>query len=250
MLKSACDDPSPLVRSRARALLATRARAAVLRRLIAFASRREIDLESGMFLLARMENPDLDVRACILQLDAFAAEVLTRIESLPPTLERSLKLVEFLAGEQGFRGDSADYHHPDNIYLHRALERRRGMPLTLAAIYLFVARRAGLDAALVPVPGHVMLRVRGGGQSALIDVFQSGERRTERQMLHYLAELNLPFQPSWFRDADDASMFQRQVANLKNSYKQRGLTREARGLASVSFVLQRRAELLASGARI
>lgn len=250
LLRRACDDPSPLVRSRARALIVARGRLGVLRRLIAFAGRRDINLESGLFLLARLDRPELDVRPYLMQFDALAAEVLRRVESRPPTLDRSLALVAYLGQEIGLRGDSDDYHHPDNIYVHRALERKRGMPLTLAAIYQSVGRRAGIQSALVPLPGHVMLRIRGGGKSALVDVFQGGEQRTEREMLHYLAELNLPFQPSWFRDADDASMFQRQVNNLKSSYAQRGLTREARGLGAVITVLERRANLLASGARV
>lgn len=240
-LRRACNHPAPMVRSRARALLVARGRQAVLRRLMSFASRREICLESGLFLLARLEQPDLDVRPYLMQFDAFAAEILRRVESRPPTLDRSLALVTYLGQEIGLSGDSEDYHHPDNIYVHRALERRRGMPLTLAAIYQAVGRRAGIESALVPLPGHVMLRIRGGGKSALVDVFKGGERRTERELLHYLAEHNLPFQPSFFRDADDASMFQRQVANLKNSYSQRGMWRESRGLASVLAVLGRRA---------
>ena len=249
-LRHACDDPSPLVRSRARALIVARGRRGVLRRLIAFAGRREISLESGLFLLARLERPELDVRPYLMQFDALAAEVLRRVESRPPTLDRSLALVTYLSQEIGLQGDSDDYHHPDNIYVHRALERKRGMPLTLAAIYQSVGRRAGIQSALVPLPGHVMLRIRGGGKSALVDVFQGGEQRTERDLLQYLAELKLPFQPSWFRDADDASMFQRQVSNLKNSYAQRGMRREARGLGAVITVLERRASLLASGARV
>ncbi len=248
-LRRACNADSPLVRARARALLLARGRRAVLRRLASFASRREISLESGLFLLARLEQPELDVRPYLMQFDALAAEVLRRVESRPPTLDRSLALVAYLGQEIGLTGDREDFHHPDNIYVHRVLERKRGMPLTLAAIYQFVGRRAGIQSALVPLPGHVMLRVRGGGKSALVDVFQGGEQRTERDLLHYLAEHNLPFQPSWFRDADDASMFQRQVANLRNSYAQRGLKREARGLESVLSVLERRASLLARGVR-
>jgi regulator of sirC expression with transglutaminase-like and TPR domain len=238
------------VRSRARALLIAQGRRGVLRRLIAFAARREINLESGLFLLARLERPDLDVRPYLMQLDALAAEVLRRVESRPPTLERSLALVSYLGQEIGLHGDAEDYHHPDNIYLHRALERKRGLPLTLAAIYQSVGRRAGIQSALVPLPGHVMLRVRGGGKSALVDVFEGGEQRTERELLRLLAANNLPFEPSWFRDADDAAMFQRQVSNLKNSYAQRGMRREVRGLELVLTVLERRAVLLAAGARV
>lgn len=246
-LKRAGNDASPRVRSRSRALLLSRGRERVVRRLIAFASRREVALESGLFLLSRLDQPDLDVRPYLMQIDALAAEVLRRVESRPPTLERAMVLVQYLGQELALRGDSEDYHHPDNIYLHRTLERRRGMPLTLAAIYHFVGTRAGIETSLVPLPGKVMLRVRGGDKTALIDVFDGGEPRTERELLDFLAEHNLPFRPTWFRNADDATMFQRQVANLRNSYAKRGMQREVRGLELVLAALERRAGLLASG---
>lgn len=231
---------SPRARGRARIVLLSLERGRVLRRLAGFACQPTIDLERGLWLLSRLEEPGLDVRPYLLALDAMAAEVTRRIETRPPNLERALVLAQYLGAELGFRGDQADYHHPDNIYLHRAIERRQGMPLTLAAIYLCIARRAKIDAALVPLPGHVMLRLRAAGKSALVDVFRGGEQKTERDVLQYLAEHNLPFNPSWLRDADDAAMFQRQINNLRASYQRRGLWREVNGLEQVLAALQRR----------
>ena len=227
------------LRARARLALLYEGRRRALRRLLGYAGRPEIDLERGSWILARLERPDLDVRPYQLALDAMAAEVLRRIEGRPPGPARAMVLPQYLGQELGFRGDSAAYDHPDNVYLHRAIERRRGMPLTLATLYVCVARRAGLVAAPVPLPGHVMLRLRDGGKSRLVDVFAGGEPRTERDLLRYLAEQKLPFNPTWFRDADDAAMLLRQIRNLRGSYKQRGLAREARGLELAARVLQR-----------
>jgi regulator of sirC expression with transglutaminase-like and TPR domain len=239
-LERAARQSSPHARGRARLVLLSLDRQRVMRRLAGFALRADIDLERGLWLISRLENPGLDVRPYLLALDAMAAEVTRRIESRPPTLERALVLASYLGQELGFHGDAADYHHPDNIYLHRAIERRRGMPLTLGAIYLCIARRTGIEASLVPLPGHVMLRVRAAGKHALLDVFRGGEQKTERDVLKYLADHKLPFNPSWLRDADDAAMLQRQVNNLRASYQRRGLWREVHGLEQVLSALRRR----------
>jgi regulator of sirC expression with transglutaminase-like and TPR domain len=240
-LRRASRHADPQIRGRARLLLLSRDRDRVLRRLAGYAGRPEIRLENGLWILSRLEQPNLDMRPYLLALDAMAAEVIRRIENKPPGLERALVLPQYLGQELGYSGDEDDYHHPDNIYLHRAIERRRGMPLTLAAVYQCVARRAGLSVSPVPIPGHVMLRLREGGKSALIDVFKGGERRTERDLLKYLAEQHLPFNPSWFRDADDASMFQRQINNLRGSYRRRELGHLVQGLELVLERLQARA---------
>lgn len=224
---------------RARKMLLDAGRAESARRLARFACKREIDLERGLWILSRFEEPELDVRPWVLELDALAAEVVRRTEGRPPTAERALVLCEYLGSERGFEGDDGDYHHPDNVYLHRALARRRGLPLTLAAIYLFVARRAGISAAVMPLPGHVMLRLHGEDRSVIVDPFEGGETRTERDCLKYLAERGLAFEPSWFRDADDASMLLRQTLNLCSSYRRRGLSREARLLGLTLSALRR-----------
>jgi regulator of sirC expression with transglutaminase-like and TPR domain len=194
-----------------------------------------LDLERGLLLLGRIEEPQLDARPYLTALDAMAAEVVRRTESMPPGSVRAQALVDYLAGELGYTGEDGDYHHPDNVYLHRSIVRRRGLPLTLAAIYLFVARRARISAAPVALPGHVVLRFHGHDRNLLIDPFNQGAELSERECLSYLAARGLAFNPKWFADASDAKMFERQVRNLCVSYRRRGLEREVRLIARILF---------------
>ncbi|HVS09918.1 MAG TPA: transglutaminase family protein, partial [Planctomycetota bacterium] len=159
LLRRAARDGAPRARSRARSLLLGLERERASRRLIGYALRREVDLERGFFLLARFADPGADLRKALAALDAMGAEVQQRSESLPPGPERSLLLCEYLGRELGFAGDDEDYHHPENVHLHRVIERRRGLPLSLCALYLLVARRARIPAAAVALPGHVVLRL-------------------------------------------------------------------------------------------
>jgi regulator of sirC expression with transglutaminase-like and TPR domain len=232
---------SAIERARARLLLLRRGRARAARRLVRFVAAGATDLERGLLLLSRFEDPRFDARPTIAALDAFAAEVSRRLEPRRPGLDRSLELARYLGAELGFDGERDDYHHPDNIYLHRALVRRRGLPLTLTALYLCVARRAGISAAPVALPGHVVLRLHGHQRHALIDPFHAGRRIAERDCLAYLARNGLPFRPEWFADAGDADLFERQVRNLRASYAARGLAHDVALLDLVLDAAERRA---------
>ncbi len=119
-------------------------------------------------------------------------------------------IADYLGRELGYGGSVGEFHHPDNIHLQRAIERRAGMPLSLCAIYLFVARRVGVRAAILPLPGHVMLRLYGGHESAIVDPYQKGKLRTERDCRRYLDQNGIAFQADWLRDASDRHLFQRQ----------------------------------------
>ena len=238
-LRRASRHPAARLRARARRIAATIERKRVLRRILGFALRPDLDLERGLFLLARLDRPDFDSRPYRRVLDAMGAEVARRVAGESDGLTRPLVLPQYLGNELGYIGSEADFNHPDNVHLHRTLERRRGMPLTLCAIYLAVARRAGLRAAPIAMPGRVLLRLYAGTRSLIIDPFAGGRAKTRADCLRYLAQHRLVPRPQWFRDAGDRALFQRQLLNLMNSCQLRDLTREARELHGIALAMNR-----------
>jgi regulator of sirC expression with transglutaminase-like and TPR domain len=237
LLRRATKSADPRVRSRARALLAERLRQRRFRRLCAYVATRPIELETALFLLARWSDPELDVRASRALLDSLAEKVGKLARERNEELYQASALADVLGRQLGFGGNSDEFHHPDNIHLHRALARRRGMPLTLSAIYHFVAKRAGIKSALLPLPGHVMLRLHAGPKSMIVDPFERGKLRTERDCRAYLKSNGLGFQQAWFQDASDASMLRRQLLNLQKSASVRGRRTESRAAQTLLVLL-------------
>jgi regulator of sirC expression with transglutaminase-like and TPR domain len=244
-LRRAAADGAPVVRGRARTLLLEREKTLAIRRLLRHVHGKKIDLEKALFLLARHHDPKLDPRPWQARLDALAREVWSRTRGIEEPLDRAQAMVDYLATEVGFASAKGDFHHPDNIHIHRVLERRRGMPLALCAIYMFVGRRAGISTACVPLPGLVMLRLHGQGRHRIVDPYNRGQVRSERDCREYLKQHGLPAKNAWFRDADDALLLKRQVANLVRSSDLRGLPRERRELALVGRVLDLRLHVAA-----
>lgn len=241
-LNKAAKSRSARVRSRARTILLDLDRRAAIRRLVRYAARSDLDLERALFLLCRYHTPRLDFRRHQRALDAMAAEVAQRARRRTDELQRAQVLVEYLGGELAFGGSTGEFHHPDNIHLHRAIERRAGMPLTLCAVYMLVARRAGLRVAALPLPGHVMLRLYGYEKSVITDPYHHGQTRTERDCKRYLEQHNLVFQGDWSADATDRALFKRHIMNLLRSAQLRGLRREVHDLKLVVRVLEPRTE--------
>jgi regulator of sirC expression with transglutaminase-like and TPR domain len=166
-------------------------------------------------------------------LDAMGAAVRARLSAAPDERTAPLALAQYLGNELGFVGCETDFNHPDNVHLHRAIERKRGMPLTLVAIYLLVARRAGLRAAPIALPGRVLLRLYAGPRSLILDPFLGGKARTRQDCVNYLAKHGLVPRPQWFADAGDATLFHRHLLNLMGSHQSLGHTREAAELSAI-----------------
>jgi regulator of sirC expression with transglutaminase-like and TPR domain len=257
--RAAASDDARL-RARARGILMQRTRRAARRHFVRYATRTDLDLERALLLLARIHAPGLDPRPYSRALDAMAAEVAKRAAVRRSTrathgthgtnathatsesgdLERALVLSEYLGKELAFGGSRGEFHHPDNIHLHRAIERRAGVPLTLSAIWVFVARRAGIRAAFVPLPGHVMVRLYGGSRSAIVDPYHQGRKRTEAECKTYLEKHGITVNPGSFREVPDAVLLRRQIGNLARSAEIRRLPAEARSMTALLRALEPR----------
>lgn len=230
-------DVDPRVRAHVRSLQFRFEREAVVRRLLRHLARPKLDLERALFLLGRFDDPRLDARPYRRALDGFAREFAKRSSGLTDELDRGRALAHYLGDEVGFRGVSDGRFPPTDVFVHRAIETRRGLPLTLTAIYSFVARRAGLRVGIVPLPGHIMLRLYGRRQNLIVDPFHGGEARSQAALMHYLAQNGLSFRSVWFRDADDRSLLLRQVRNLARSleiHERHGQVRTLRPLLALA----------------
>lgn len=126
----------------------------------------DCDLAEAALLCCAEIEPDLDVDAELARLDAMAAELHAASEVPADAHTNAHALASFLAGTYGFTGDVAGYHDPRNGLLTNVLDRRRGLPISLAIVYVAIARRVGIHAHGVNTPGHFLVGVGGpAGQS-------------------------------------------------------------------------------------
>jgi regulator of sirC expression with transglutaminase-like and TPR domain len=83
----------------------------------------------------------------------------------------ALKFV--LYDTDGFVGDTATYDDVQNADLMRVIDRRMGLPITLAILYMHAAQGAGLSCAGLNFPGHFLVRLDHAGQMIIFDPFSA-----------------------------------------------------------------------------
>jgi regulator of sirC expression with transglutaminase-like and TPR domain len=59
----------------------------------------------------------------------------------------------------GFGANANDYYAPENSYLNEVLRKRRGIPISLAVLWLELAQSLGLQAQGISFPGHFLVKV-------------------------------------------------------------------------------------------
>ena len=156
-------------------LLTPRARAARRRLTAHLASPTPLPLLEAVLEIAAEEHETMDVLAQIARIETMGAAAKERVSPLTNPFARLDALRAFLFDEIGFKGNVDHYDDPRNSYLDDVLERKLGIPLTLSIVTIEVARRAGLAAEGVGLPGHFVVRVNDGGRELLIDPFHGGQ---------------------------------------------------------------------------
>jgi regulator of sirC expression with transglutaminase-like and TPR domain len=114
--------------------------------------------------VAQDEDPGLDPQGVLDEVDALAARLKRRVPADAAPLQRLRLLNRYFFQELGFAGNVNDYYDRRNSYLPEVLRTRRGIPITLALLYVELASQLGLQARGVAFPGHflVKLHLQGG----------------------------------------------------------------------------------------
>lgn len=189
------------------------------------------DLESFCWQLAEVENPETDTAAGMAYLDGLGQAVEKNLpqRSISPTDSISA-LRQVLARREGFRGNLDDYFHPSNSYVHRVLETKLGIPLTLALIYIFAGQRAGLEVYGLNTPGHYLAGIGG----VVFDPFHGGAVLSADDLAAKFGTDRSCWASPMFMRATPANTAERMLVNLLNSYSRRG--DEARHARTVSYL--------------
>lgn len=164
-------------------------------------------------------DPHCDPRVVLDQVHAWVAEIRMRVAPDASPLARLRLLNHFFFGGLGFAGARDDYDAVENSFLHRVIERRRGIPITLALLYVELGRAVGVRLHGVSFPGHFLVRLTLSDGTVFIDVFNGGVSLSDSELRGRLAQA-LPDAPEaslapYLRPATDRQILARLLRNLK-----------------------------------
>ncbi len=142
----------------------------------------DIDLARACLLIAQDAYPGLDVEGYLGEIERFAARLRAKLPEHAGVEERIVALNEFLFDELGFSGNTDHYYDPRNSYLNEVIDRRTGIPITLAILYMEIGRRAGLRLEGVSFPGHFLVRLDLRGGVLVLDPFSGGAPQSEAEL--------------------------------------------------------------------
>ncbi|MGH9157555.1 MAG: SirB1 family protein [Acidimicrobiales bacterium] len=198
----------------------------------------ELGLDEAAALIAAHATPGLDTAALLGRLDALAAGC--EEPSLAALRHHLFEVV-------GFDGNHRRYDDPRNSFLDAVLDRRVGIPISLAVVMIEVGRRVGVELAGVGLPGHFLVcqRHRSEDREAFVDPFRSGrllDRDGCQALYQSLFGTRAAFHDGLLAPVGPRAILARMLANLRTIY---GASGDAR---SLGWVLRLRAAIPAGSA--
>ncbi|CAB1129897.1 Transglut_core2 domain-containing protein [Candidatus Hydrogenisulfobacillus filiaventi] len=220
-LEEARESPDPHVRTRVYGILERLRLDELGKRFEEFAALPSawLDLEEGAFLIAESAYPTINRDHYRAMLDDMANTFRARMESQNPGRGREVveALNDYFFRELGFNGNQAEYYDPDNTYINQVLDRRLGIPISLATVYLLIARRLRLPVVGIGMPGHFLLQYN---DNLFIDAFNKGQIMTRSECVQFLMNNGFGFHPAYLSPTPTRFMLVRTLTNLIQLYSQ------------------------------
>jgi regulator of sirC expression with transglutaminase-like and TPR domain len=147
----------------------------------------DIPLTEAALAIAQITDPRLDLATAQSDLDRFAATLKARLPADAGQVHKLRLLNRYFFHELGFAGNANDYYDPANSFLPRVIERRRGIPISLAVLLMEIGHQVGLPLRGVAFPGHFLVKLKVRAGDLYLDPM-TGESLSREQLEERLSE--------------------------------------------------------------
>jgi regulator of sirC expression with transglutaminase-like and TPR domain len=184
--------------------------------------------EHALHLARILAYPGLDVPATLAKIDSMGHEVAQLAKRDLSTPRRPTQIIDkindYLFNIQKFKPNTDDYYNPLNSYLNVVIGRKIGIPITLAILYLRIARVVNFKMYPVNFPGHFLIKhmLEDNSGEIIVDPFNGGRIMDDYSLKALLDQTyprqNIPLTHALAEKATAAQVITRMLNNLKGSY--------------------------------
>lgn len=192
-------------------------------RLLAWYRGDRKDLLEGMWIVATIQYPDLDLDKLKQELEQIYYETWLEFRADLHAMDQIKVVNSVLFNKLKFGANTKNFHSPGNSMINIVLETRKGNPITLCVIYMLVAQKLKLPVYGVNLPNLFILTYKDTQNTPFyINAFNRGLIFTRQDIENYIHELHLVPQPSFFEPCDNVEIIRRALRNLIMSFEKMG----------------------------
>lgn len=182
----------------------------------------DIDLAETALILAALDKPEVDLATYRSHLAVLVDDVKGGLPDSGVGVTSAADQVAAISGvlfdKHGYSGDSENYDDLANANLMDVIDRKRGLPVALAILFIHVGRAVGWDVAGLNFPGHFLLRLQVGGDRVVVDPFSQGQALGPAELRALAKKMggdDAEVQPEHYRELTNREILIRLQNNIK-----------------------------------
>jgi len=200
-------------------------------------SKSDPDLEEGALMIAKFAYPRSDMRIYSDLLNFYATEFQSRLDPTGSADEIAGNIGHFFSVEKGFLGNEADYYDPDNHFIHKVLETKKGVPITLSVVYMLVLRRLNFPVHGIGLPGHFIIRYDFGQTHVFADPFNAGRIITEKECEARVSQMGYTYKKQYLEPVTNKQILERMLRNLLLVYERQNESNKVQSIIECIDIL-------------
>ena len=178
----------------------------------------DIDLEKAVLLLAYWNNPEINIQEIVNHLDEMAEDIRKKLPLSGHPLSFIDRMNQIVFTDWGFKGNSEDYYNPENSFIDRVLDTRKGIPISLSVLCILLARRIGLPMVGIPMPAHFILKYDDAEDEIFFDPFYGGKVYSREECIHYLDQAKIKNKDEILSGCTNYEIIARMMRNIQLVY--------------------------------
>jgi regulator of sirC expression with transglutaminase-like and TPR domain len=181
-----------------------------------------MDLLEGMWIIATYRFPDYSFAALKEEMEQLYFDVWPQIrENLHP-MDQVKVLNGVIFDQLKFGANTKNFHAANNSFLNVVLESKKGNPISLCVIYMWIAQKLGYPIYGVNLPNLFVLTYIQKEIQFYINVFNKGLIFNRVDIDNYLAQLNLTPNDIYYNPCSNLEIIRRVLRNLIMAYEKSG----------------------------
>lgn len=183
------------------------------------------NLLDGLIIINSYQYPSYDHNLILMTLEELKRDIWMELRYEMTPYEKVSLMNYVLFDKFGLSGNTNDYHNPQNSFIGRVLETKKGNPLTLSCIYSIVAQKLDIPIFGINLPKHFILSYLDEDQNAdhllfYLNAFNKGQVMQKADVISFLKQLNLPLSKEFMLPCDNVTILKRVLRNLVTAYEQ------------------------------
>ncbi len=196
-----------------------------------------IDLLEGLWVVATYQYPDLSLEKLRKDLEQFYYETWLEFKEDMHPIDQIRALNHVFFTKLKFGSNTKNFHSASNSMINVVLESRKGNPITLCCIYMVVAQRLNMPVYGVNLPNLFVLTYKKDAVQFYINVFNKGLVFMRSDIDHYIAQLNLKPNETFYQPCSNLDILKRVLRNLTLAFEKTGDTDKVKEIERMAAIL-------------